>query len=79
MSNRGKLKPGKPTPILTVPESIERPEYVWKDEVQEGIGEPYVQSPEVIEKMREACKIAAIPMPMRIRRVPVKPDLSDNK
>jgi len=59
MSNRGKLKPGKPTPILTVPESIERPEYVWKDEVQEGIGEPYVQPPEVIEKMREACKIAA--------------------
>ena len=59
MSNRGKLKPGKPTPILTVPESIERPEYVWKDEVQEAVGEPYVQSPEVIEKMREACKIAA--------------------
>ena len=59
MSNRGKLKPGKPTPILTVPESIERPEYVWKDEVQEAVGEPYVQSPEVIEKMREASRIAA--------------------
>ena len=59
MSNRGKLKPGKPTPILTVPESIERPEYVWKDEVQEAVGEPYIQSPEVIEKMRESCKIAA--------------------
>jgi len=59
MSNRGKLKPGKPTPILTVPESIERPEYVWKDEVQEGVGEPLVQTPETIEAMREASKIAA--------------------
>ena len=59
MSTRGKLKPGKPTPIRPVPDDIERPEYVWKDEVQEAIGEPFVQSPEVIEKMREACKIAA--------------------
>ncbi|MBK4136983.1 type I methionyl aminopeptidase [Corynebacterium macginleyi] len=59
MSTRGKLKPGKPTPIRSVPDDIERPEYVWKDEVQEAIGEPFVQPPEVIEKMREACKIAA--------------------
>lgn len=59
MSTRGKLRPGKPTPIRSVPDDIERPEYVWKDEVQEAIGEPFVQPPEVIEKMREACKIAA--------------------
>ncbi|MBK4161507.1 type I methionyl aminopeptidase [Corynebacterium macginleyi] len=59
MSTRGKLKPGKPTPIRSVPDDIERPEYVWKDEVQEAIGEPFVQPPEVIEKMREACKVAA--------------------
>ncbi|MBK4145818.1 type I methionyl aminopeptidase [Corynebacterium macginleyi] len=59
MSTRGKLKPGEPTPIRSVPDDIERPEYVWKDEVQEAIGEPFVQPPEVIEKMREACKIAA--------------------
>lgn len=59
MSTRGKLKPGKPTPIRSVPDDIERPEYVWKNEVQEAIGEPFVQPPEVIEKMREACKIAA--------------------
>lgn len=59
MNPRGKLKPGKPTPIRTVPDSIERPEYVWKDTVAENIGEPFVQTPEVIEKMREASRIAA--------------------
>lgn len=59
MTNRGKLKPGKPTPVRTVPKSIERPEYVWKDEVQENIGEPFIQPPEIIEAMREASKIAA--------------------
>lgn len=59
MNTRGKLTPGTPTPIRKVPESIERPEYVWKDEVQEGIGEPFVQTPETIEAMRETSKIAA--------------------
>ena len=59
MSSREKLKPGKPTPVRKVPESIERPEYVWKDTVQEAIGEPFVQTPETIEAMREASKIAA--------------------
>ncbi|QCB28687.1 type I methionyl aminopeptidase [Corynebacterium endometrii] len=59
MSNRGKLTPGKPTPVRTVPESIERPEYVWKDSVQENMGEPFIQTPETIEAMREASKIAA--------------------
>lgn len=59
MTTRGKLKPGKPTPILTVPESIERPEYAWKDTVHEAEGEPFVQTPEVIQAMREASKIAA--------------------
>ena len=56
---RAPLKPGKPTPIRTVPADIERPEYAWKDDVQEAIGEPYVQTPEVIEAMREASTIAA--------------------
>lgn len=59
MNTRGKLTPGKPTPIRTVPEAIERPEYAWKDEVQENVGEPLVQTPEIIEKMREASRIAA--------------------
>lgn len=59
MTERAKLTEGKPTPIRTVPESIERPEYAWKDEVQENVGEPFVQTPETIEAMREASEIAA--------------------
>lgn len=59
MNKRGKLKPGRPTPILEVPAGIERPEYVWKEEVQEACGEPYVQTPETIEAMRETSVIAA--------------------
>lgn len=58
-STREKLTPGKPTPIREVPKHIERPEYAWKNEVQENVGEPFVQSPEVIEAMREASTIAA--------------------
>ena len=59
MNQRGKLTPGKPTPIRKVPASIERPEYAWKDDVQENVGEPLIQTPETIERMREASKIAA--------------------
>ena len=56
---RAPLTPGKPTPIRSVPANIERPEYAWKDSVQENVGEPWVQTPETIEKMREASRIAA--------------------
>lgn len=56
---RAMLTPGTPTPIREVPKHIERPEYVWKDEVQENVGEAFIQPPEVIEAMREASKIAA--------------------
>lgn len=49
----------EPTPIRPVPAHIERPEYAWKDEVAEGVGEPLVQSPEDIEAMREVSRIAA--------------------
>lgn len=59
MSARGKLKPGKQTPIRKVPKDIERPEYAWKDDVQENVGEPLVQTAETVERMREASKIAA--------------------
>ena len=59
MTTREKLKPGKPTRVRKVPDHIERPEYVWKDTVQEAMGEPFVQTPETIEAMREASKIAA--------------------
>ena len=59
MTSRSPLVPGRVSPIRTVPDHIERPEYAWKDTVQENIGEPFVQPPEVIEAMREASKIAA--------------------
>ena len=59
MNNRGLLTPGKPTPERKVPKTIERPEYAWKDEVQENVGEPVIQTAETIEAMREASKIAA--------------------
>lgn len=58
-STRAPLTPGDPTPIRTVPASIPRPEYVWKDSVREAYGEPFVQTPEIIERMREASRIAA--------------------
>ncbi|MCS4489105.1 type I methionyl aminopeptidase [Corynebacterium sp. ES2794-CONJ1] len=59
MQKRSPIKPGKPTPIRTVPDSIERPEYVWKKKVRENMGEPFIQTPEVIEAMRESSAIAA--------------------
>ncbi len=59
MTSRSPLVPGRLSPIRTVPAHIERPEYAWKDTVQENIGEPHVQTPEVIEAMREASRIAA--------------------
>lgn len=57
--NRPALIPGDPTPIRTVPADIPRPEYAWKAQVAENIGEPWVQTPEVIERMRETGRIAA--------------------
>ncbi|MGV0387701.1 type I methionyl aminopeptidase [Corynebacterium sanguinis] len=59
MSQRAMIRPGTPTPIRTVPDFIERPEYAWRDSVQENVGEPLVQTAETIEKMREASIIAA--------------------
>ena len=58
-TSRALLTPGKPTPVRSVPKQIERPEYAWKDSVQENVGEPWVQTPEVVEAMRESSKIAA--------------------
>src|SRR5699024_2973518 len=58
-TTRPPLVPGEPTPIRTVPESIPRPEYVWKDRVDEANGEAWVQPPEVVEAMREASRVAA--------------------
>ncbi|GAA4476314.1 type I methionyl aminopeptidase [Rhodococcus olei] len=58
MSVRAPLVPGTVSPTLAVPATIERPEYAWKPTVREG-NEPWVQTPETIEKMRLAGKIAA--------------------
>ena len=58
MPVRTALRPGVVSPTLPVPRSIVRPEYVGKPTAQEG-SEPWVQTPEVIEKMRVAGRIAA--------------------
>src|SRR3984957_2290616 len=58
MSVRTALAPGVLSPTLAVPSRIPRPEYVGKPTAQEGT-EPWVQTPEVIEKMRVAGRIAA--------------------
>jgi len=58
MPVRAALAPGKISPTLPVPSNIARPEYVWKSTAKEG-DEPWVQTPETIEKMRLASKIAA--------------------
>jgi len=55
---RTALSPGRPTPIRTVPASIERPEYVGRSRPQPGNGRN-VSSAETIEKMRIAGRIAA--------------------
>jgi methionyl aminopeptidase len=58
MAVRTALRPGDLSPTLPVPPSIPRPEYAWKSTVNEGT-EPWVQTQEVIEKMRVAGRIAA--------------------
>ncbi len=55
---RTTLTPGRPTPIRTVPAAIRRPEYVGKDRPARST-DPWVQPPEIIEKMRVASRIAA--------------------
>ena len=58
MPVRTALRPGVVSPTLPVPKSIVRPEYVGNATAREG-SEPWVQTPEVIEKMRVAGRIAA--------------------
>lgn len=53
------LVPGEISPRRDVPASIARPEYVDKDEAVSDSG-PKVQTPEIIERMREASRIAAL-------------------
>src|ERR1700751_4454368 len=58
MPARTALSPGRFSRPRPVPSRIPRPEYVGKPTAQEG-SEPWVQTPEVIEKMRVAGRIAA--------------------
>ncbi|NUR85233.1 MAG: type I methionyl aminopeptidase [Nonomuraea sp.] len=51
------LQPGRVSPMRKVPASIPRPEYVGKKHPKTG--EPDVKTPEIIEKMRIAGRIAA--------------------
>ncbi|WP_119729602.1 type I methionyl aminopeptidase [Thermomonospora amylolytica] len=50
------LRPGRVSPMRKVPPHIARPEYVGKKRPKTG--EPDVKSPEIIERMRVAGKIA---------------------
>ena len=58
MPVRSVLSAGVLSPTLPVPKPIPRPEYVGKPTAREGT-EPWVQTREVIEKMRVAGRIAA--------------------
>lgn len=51
------LRPGRISPQRKVPPHIARPEYVGKERPQTG--EPDVKSPDIIERMRVAARIAA--------------------
>ncbi|GAA4234785.1 methionyl aminopeptidase [Streptosporangium album] len=50
------LQPGRISPLRKVPAGIERPEYVGKKSPKTG--EPDVKTPEIIERMRVAGKLA---------------------
>ncbi|MGH3967773.1 MAG: M24 family metallopeptidase, partial [Mycobacterium sp.] len=58
MPVRTALSAGVLSSARPVPKSIPRPEYVGKSTAREGT-EPWVQTPEVIDKMRIAGRIAA--------------------
>ncbi|MDA0635508.1 type I methionyl aminopeptidase [Nonomuraea sp. MCN248] len=51
------LQPGRISPMRKVPAHIERPEYVGKKRPKTG--EPDVKTPEIIERMRVAGRLAA--------------------
>ncbi|MBM9475026.1 type I methionyl aminopeptidase [Nakamurella flavida] len=55
---RTALRPGPPTPSRAVPTSIPRPEYVGKPRPAPST-DPWVQSDDIIERMRVASRIAA--------------------
>jgi methionyl aminopeptidase len=58
MPVRALLRPGQQTPLRPVPSSIVRPEYVGRNGPERST-DPWVQDPDVIERMRVASRIAA--------------------
>ena len=54
----GRVRPGRVSPMLTVPDGIALTDYYASGEPHRW-DEPMVKSPEVIERMRVACRIAA--------------------
>jgi methionyl aminopeptidase len=58
MSSRTLLTPGIVGPLRQVPADIPRPEYVGKPGPAKST-DPWVQTPEIIEKMRVASRVAA--------------------
>ena len=56
---RALITPGEVSPLRPVPDRIERPEYVGKEEAVSDSG-PAVQTPDVIARVREASRIASI-------------------
>src|SRR4051794_10577291 len=58
MPVRAPLRAGQQTPLRPVPSSIVRPEYVGKTGPERST-DPWVQDPDVIERMRVASRIAA--------------------
>ena len=58
MPARTLLTPGTVSPTRPVPAHIARPEYVGRKRPERNT-DPWVQTPEIIERMRVAGKIAA--------------------
>lgn len=52
------IEPGSRTPIRAVPAAVARPEYVGKKAPAKN-GDPWVQTDEIIQKMRVASRLAA--------------------
>lgn len=57
-TSEGRVRPGRVSPMLAVPEGIVPTDYYLSGNPARR-DEPMVKSPEVIEKMRVACRIAA--------------------
>ena len=58
MNKRANLVPGVLSPALPLPKSVSKPEYIWKRNAKEG-NESWVQTIDVIDRMRVAGRIAA--------------------